>query len=127
MPAGVLNKVNSLWTKRTCQAATKCKWSSYMIKFYDYMTKLFCLHDFITILRTSHTFIMSYDVIWLIQLWGFFVFVFSKSLYRMVVSVYMYIYIYIYIYIFTEYIKITAFEKSPVKRQVETIASSGRN
>ena len=29
----------------------------------------------------------------------------------------------IYIYIFTEYIKITAFQTSPVERQVETIAS----
>ena len=41
------------------------------------------------------------------------IFVFLKSLYRMVVSV----------YIFTEYIKITAFQTSPVERQVETIAS----
>ena len=33
-----------------------------------------------------------------------------------------YIYTYIYIYIFTEYIKVTAFQTSPVERQVETIA-----
>ena len=46
---------------------------------------------------------------------GIFFFVFLKSLYRIVVSV--------YIFIFTEYIKITAFQTSPVKRQVETITS----
>ena len=31
--------------------------------------------------------------------------------------------VYIYIYMFTEYIKITAFQMSPVERQAETIAS----
>ena len=45
----------------------------------------------------------------------FCIFVFLKSLYRMVVSV--------YVYIFTEYIKLTAFQTNPVERQVETIAS----
>ena len=35
----------------------------------------------------------------------------------MVISVHVYIYIYIYIYIFTKYIKITAFQASPVKKE----------
>ena len=46
---------------------------------------------------------------------------FITSLYRTVVSVYVYIYtytyIYIYIYIFTKYIKITAFQTSPVEKE----------
>ena len=61
----------------------------------------------------------------------------------MVVSVYVRIYIqyiYTYIYIFTKYIKITAFQMTPVEKerikqlnftfqafQAETIAGSGRN